>query len=77
MPPVRKPLSNESERVSETTPCPAKAASPCIKIGSTGYEVCASTLKSPASARNLSCLARVIPSNTGLTASKCDGLAAK
>ncbi len=50
--------------VSATTPCPANAASPWIRIGITASR--------SSSAR--SCLARVIPSTTGSTASRWDGL---
>ncbi len=55
-------------RVSATTPWPAKAASPWIWIGSTGKVV-------PPKSR-MSCLARAMPSTTGSTVSRWDGLAA-
>src|SRR5918996_1533383 len=62
VPPVPNPWSADSANVSATTPCPAKAASPWIRRGSTGL------LASPPS--SWSCLARTIPSTTGSTASR-------
>ena len=51
-----------------TTPWPAKAASPCTRIGSTGNSVGFS---------RWSCLARTMPSSTGFTASRWEGFAAR
>ena len=67
VPPVRYPRSSARFSVSATTPCPANAASPCIATGSTEKPV------PPLSSR--SCLARTMPSSTGSTVSRCDGLA--
>src|SRR6478736_10497650 len=69
VPPWRYPRSWERLGVSATTPCPANAASPCIRSGS--------TVKPDSPLLSLSCLARAITSRTGSTASKCDGLAVK
>src|SRR3978361_991163 len=51
-----------------TTPCPANAASPWTRIGST----CAPSLSPRRSMRALT-----EPSTTGLTISRCDGLNAR
>ena len=67
VPPTSQPLIWLMWSVSLTTPWPAKAASPWISSGST-ENGCSSLLRS--------CMARVTPSTTGLTASRCDGLAA-
>ncbi len=67
VPPVRYARSCESWRVSKTTPWPAIDASPCTRIGRTENE--------PMGFR--SCLARTMPSSTPLTASRCDGFAAR
>ena len=69
VPPVRYPRSWDCWRVSATTPWPAKAASPCRRIGRTG--------KSSPAWLSRSCLARTMPSRTGLTASRWLGLAAR
>ena len=53
--------------VSATTPCPAKAASPCMRMGRTEYA---------SGSLIVSCLARTIPTTTGSTASRWLGLAA-
>ena len=53
--------------VSATTPCPANAASPCIRIGST---------ENASGSLIWSCLARTMPTTTGSTASRWLGLAA-
>ncbi len=54
--------------VSATTPWPAKAASPCSSTGR--------TVKSVPPLPMTSCLAREMPSTTGSTVSRCEGLAA-
>ncbi|RPK91261.1 hypothetical protein EES46_11050 [Streptomyces sp. ADI98-10] len=54
--------------VSATTPWPAKAASPWSATGR--------TVKSVPPLLMMSCLARAMPSRTGSTASRCEGLAA-
>ncbi len=64
---MRWPLRPERPRHSATTPWPAKAASPCSSSGitarrSSGVQPC------------WSCLARTLPSTTGSTISRCDGL---
>ena len=69
VPPVRYPRSWERFRVSATTPCPAKAASPCSSTGSTGKEEPPRLMRS--------CLARTTPSSTGSTASRWLGFAAR
>ena len=67
-PPVRWPFKPDRPKHSATTPWPAKAASPWISSGSTG-------VRSPALQPCWSCLARTLPSTTGSTISRCDGLA--
>ena len=69
VPPVRYPRSSARFSVSATTPWPANAASPCSISGTTVNP----SGPSPLSSR--SCLARTMPSRTGSTASRCDGLA--
>ena len=68
VPPVRYPCSWLRFSVSATTPWPANAASPCMSSGSTA------NLRSGSF---WSCLARTMPSSTGLTASRWLGLAAR
>mmetsp|Transcript_28912 Transcript_28912/g.55173 ORF Transcript_28912/g.55173 Transcript_28912/m.55173 type:complete len:228 (+) Transcript_28912:1594-2277(+) len=68
VPPVLWPLRPDRAKHSATTPWPAKAASPCNRIGIT--EVRASSLR-------WSCLARTLPRTTGFTASRCDGFAVR
>src|ERR1700675_1512464 len=67
-PPVRWPRSPDRPKHSAMTPWPAKAASPEIKSG-------IAQVRSSGVAPSWSCLARVLPSTTGLTISRCDGLA--
>ncbi len=64
VPPVRKPGSIDMPSVSATTPSPANAASPCMRIG---------RMRVRSSSPRRSCSARAIPSSTGSTASRCDG----
>ena len=76
VPPVRYPASPERLRVSATTPWPAKAASPCNRIDSTGNGSPAPSSKwgpVPCSPPRASCLARAMPTTTGSTASRWDG----
>ena len=72
VPPVRYPRSSARFSVSATTPWPAKAASPCSISGTTEKS---SEPSAPRSMSSRSCLARTMPSRTGSTASRCDGLA--
>ena len=68
VPPVLCPGKPDIAKHSATTPCPAKAASPWIKIGITLF-LSVSLWKN--------CLALVWPNTTGLTASKCEGLSVR
>ena len=61
----RTPRACDSCSVSMTTPWPAKAASPWIRIGST---------RAPVVSPRRSWRARTEPSTTGLTTSRCEGL---
>ena len=54
--------------VSATIPCPAMAASPCIRIPNTLSVVLSF---------NKVCLALTLPTTTGSTASRCDGFGVK
>src|SRR3569623_1998530 len=65
VPPVRYPRSCDRLSVSATTPCPAKAASPCRSTGSTEKKALPRFRRS--------CLARTMPSSTGLAASGWEG----
>ncbi len=65
VPPVQKPRVCDIWKVSITTPCPAKAASPCMMIGTTW---------SRATLPRRSWRARTLPSTTGATISRCEGL---
>src|SRR5262249_42800811 len=67
-PPVRCPRSPDRPKHSAMTPCPAKAASPEMSSGIT-------IVRSSRVAPSWSCFARTLPSTTGLTISRCDGLA--
>ena len=68
VPPVLCPGNPDIAKHSATTPCPAKAASPCIKTGITFF-LSLSLWKY--------CLARTCPKTIGFTASKCDGLSVR
>src|SRR5437762_3937517 len=67
VPPVPKPRRSDSSSDSATSPWPAKAASPCIRMPTTWLR---------SASPRWCCLARTLPSTTGSTASRCDGLAA-
>src|SRR5215467_362075 len=67
-PPMRWPRSPERPKHSAMTPWPANEASPDISSGM-------AQVRSSGVAPSWSCLARVLPSTTGLTISRCDGLA--
>src|SRR6218665_2242773 len=66
VPPVREPRSCDICSVSTTTPWPAIAASPWMRIGS--------VRKVPIGLR--SCFARTMPSSTPSTTSTCEGVSA-
>ena len=68
VPPVQKPIRSDNSSDSATSPWPAKAASPCIRMPATSRPL--------ASSPRCCCFARTLPSTTGSTASRCDGLAA-
>ena len=70
VPPVLYPRREAMFKVSGTTPWPANAASPWIRTGTTGNSLLEIVFRR-------SSFARTIPSRTGLTASKCDGFAAR
>lgn len=67
VPPLEKPGRFAMFSVSATTPWPAKAASPCSMSGMIGC--------SPSGGFFMSCFACTMPSSTGSTASRCEGLA--
>ena len=67
-PPVRWPFRPDRPRHSATTPWPAKAASPWMSSGTT-------RVRSTVGLARWSCLARTLPSTTGSTISRWDGLA--
>ncbi len=60
---------------SATTPWPAKAASPWSSSGSTLARSSSGTISSRLRPKIWSCLARALPITTGLTISRCEGLA--
>ena len=65
LPPVKNARACESCSVSMTTPWPAKAASPWIRMGNT---------RVPVVSPRRSWRARTEPSTTGFTTSRCEGL---
>ena len=65
LPPVKNARACDSCSVSMTTPWPAKAASPWMRMGNT---------REPAVSPRRSWRARTEPSTTGFTTSRCEGL---
>jgi hypothetical protein len=74
-PPVRCPSRPDRPRIRRHTPWPANAASPCSSSGSTLTRSRVSGGTMSPSRPIWSCLARALPSTTGSTISRCDGLA--